>query len=78
MRALLPADSRYDEGSAGDLAAYGSAPVSMPRSQLRGCPLGSVLEGFAGDCVQRPGEHMLLGGEELEGVLDAGLAGLLP
>jgi len=72
LRALLQADSRYDEGSAGGLATYGSGEASLPRGQARATALGLVLDGDAAAAVQDPNNIMLLGPEELEGELERG------
>ena len=72
LRSLLGADSVYD-GSAGLLAEYGSAEVSLPAGQSSACPLIDVLDGKALNSVIDMDRHMLLSSEELEAQMERGI-----
>jgi len=69
LEALLQADSRYEEGTTGGLATFGSGEVSLPQGQAAATPLLDVLDGQARREAASVDRHMLLSVEELEAVL---------
>ncbi len=74
LRTLLKTGPEYENGPVGELASFGTAKVSLPLGQVEACPLENVLEGDALEAILSPERRMLLGPEELEGILESGLA----